>query len=61
MFIRKQQALHAYPKAILHICFTGNLGQAGSTSMFFIIEEVKETVADFSQGTVIVLYIHFDL
>ena len=61
MFIRKQQALHADPKAILHISFTGNLGQAGSTSMFFIIEEVKETVADFSQGTVIVLYIHFDL
>ena len=61
MFIRKQQTLHADPKPILHISFTGNLEQAGSTAMFFITEEVKETVLDFSQGTVIVLYFYFDL
>ena len=29
--------------------------------MFFIIEEVKETILDFSQGTVRVLQIYFAL
>ena len=32
-----------------------NLGRVGNTAMFFIIEEAKETVLDFSQGTAIVL------
>ena len=31
------------------------LARAGNTTMFFIIEEAKETVLDFSQGTVKVL------
>ena len=35
--------------------FTGNLDWAGNTTMFFIIEEAKETILDFSQGTVRVL------
>ena len=56
MFIRKQQALHADPKAILHISFTGNLGQAGSTSMFFIIEEVKETCGFFARNRDSIVY-----
>ena len=37
------------------INFTANLDRDGNTTMFFIIEEAKETVLDFSQGTVKVL------
>ena len=44
----KQQALDADPKAIQQINFTGNLDQ--QATIFFITEEVKETVLDFSQG-----------
>ena len=52
--LSKQQALHAHPRVIQHINFTANLDRAGNM-MFFIIEEAKETVLDFSQGTVKVL------
>ena len=51
----KQQALDADPRATQQIIFTANLDRAGNTTMFFIIEEAKETVLDFSQGTVKVL------
>ena len=34
---------------------TGNLDKAKGSTMFFIIEEAKETVTDFSKGTVKVL------
>ena len=50
--LSKQQALDADPKAIQQINFTANLDRAGNTTMFFIIEETKETVCEFSQGTV---------
>ena len=54
--LRKQQALDADPNAIN---FTGNLNQDGSvndnTIMFFIIQEAKEIILEFSQGTVKVL------
>ena len=50
--LSKQQALDADPRAIQQINFTANLDRAGNTTMFFIIEEAKETVLDFSQGTV---------
>ena len=53
--LSKQQALDADPRAIQQINFTANLDRAGSTTMFFIIKEAKETVLDFSQGTVKVL------
>ena len=52
--LRKQQALDADPRAIQQINFTANLDRDEHT-MFFIIEEAKETVLDFSQGTVKVL------
>ena len=55
MDLSKQQALDADPKAIQQINFTANLDRAGNTTMFFIIEKAKETVLDFSQGTVKVL------
>ena len=53
--LSKQQALDADPKAIQQINFTANLDRAGNTTMFFIIEEAKETVFEFSQGTLKVL------
>ena len=51
----KQQVLDADPRVIQEINFTANLDRAGNTAKFFIIEEAKETVLDFSQGTVKVL------
>ena len=50
--LSKQQALYADPRAIQQINFTANLDRDGNTRMFCIIEEAKETVLDFSQGTV---------
>ena len=49
--LRKQQALDADRRAIQQINFTAKLNTAGNTAMFFIIEEAKETILDFSQGT----------
>ena len=50
--LSKQEALDADPRAIQQLNFTANLGRAGNTTMFLIIEEAKETVLDFLQGTV---------
>ena len=46
--LSKQQALDADPKVTQQINFAGNLTQDGKTKIFFIIEEAKETVLDFS-------------
>ena len=53
--LSKQQALDADPTAIQQINFTANLDRAGNTKVYFILEEAKETILDFSQGTVKVL------
>ena len=53
--LSKQQALDADPRAIQQINFNANLDRAGNTRVYFIIEEAKETILDFSQGTVKVL------
>ena len=53
--LSKQQTLDADPRAIQQINFTANLDRAGNTKIFFIIGKEKETVLDFSQGTVKVL------
>ena len=53
--LRKQQALDADPRAIQQINFTANLDRAGNTRVYFIPEDAKETILDFSQGTVKVL------
>ena len=53
--LSKQQALDVEPKAIQQINFTANLDRVGNTRFYFILEEVKETVFEFSQGTVKVL------
>ena len=61
---RKQQALESDTKAIQEIHLTGNLNwsrNAGceminaNTTISFTIEEAKETMVDFSEGTVKVL------
>ena len=49
--LSKQQALDADPKAIQQI----NLDRAGNTKFYVTLEEAKETVFEFSQGTVKVL------
>ena len=51
----KQQALDADPKTIQQINFIENLERDGNTTMSLVIEETKETILDFSQGTVTVL------
>ena len=53
--LNKQQALDADLRAIQQINFTANLDRAGNTKVYFILEEAKETILDFSQGTVKVL------
>ena len=53
--LSKPLALNADPRTIQQINFTSNLHRPGNTTMFFIIEEAKETVLDFSQRTVKVL------
>ena len=40
---------------IQQINFKANLDRAGNTTMFFVIEQAKETVFEFSQETVKVL------
>ena len=44
----KQQALDIDPRAMQQINFTGNSNRGGQTTMFFIFEEAKETILDFS-------------
>ena len=48
--LSKQQAFEADPKVIQQTNVTGNLDQAGGATMFFIIEETKETKLDFSDS-----------
>ena len=63
--LSKQQVLGTDPRAIQQINFAANLDRVGNITMFFIIEETKETVLaketvfDFLQGTVKVLWIQF--
>ena len=51
--LSKQQ--DADPEAIQQINFAANLDRAGNTRFYFILEEAKETVLKFPQGTVKVL------
>ena len=55
--LRKQQGLDPDPKAIQQINFTGNIAQDpnANIAIFLIIEEAKETILDFSKGTLRVL------
>ena len=55
--LNKQKTLNDDPKSINKINFTRNLAREGNanTTIFFIIEEVKEIILDFSQDAVKVL------
>ena len=55
--LNKQQARDAGAKTIQQINFTGNLARDrnANTTIFFIVKESKETILDFSQGTLRVL------
>ena len=53
--ISRQNELDEDPRAIQQIDFTANIDRAGNTTIFFIIEASKETIFEFSQGTVKVL------
>ena len=57
--LNKQQALDAGPKVMQQINFRGNWAheENANTAMFFIIEEAKETILIFLQGTVRVSFI----
>ena len=53
--LRKQQPLDADLKAIQKINFKANLDTPGRTRIYLVLEEAKETVLQFSQGTLKVL------
>ena len=59
--LSKQQALDLDPKAIQQINFKENLDTAEGATMFYTIEEAKETVLEFSLGTVRILKYYFVL
>ena len=59
--LSKQQALDADPRAIQQINFTANLDRAGNTRIYFILEEARETILNFAQGTVKVLSICYKM
>ena len=49
--LSKQKALDADARAIQKINFTANFDRACITRIFVILQEAKETILDFSQGT----------
>ena len=53
--LRNEQALDADPKAIQLMNFKTDLDRTENTRFYFILEKAKETVFEFSQGTVKVL------
>ena len=46
--LSRQNELDVDPRAIQQINFTANLDRAGNTTIFFIIEEAKKTIFEFS-------------
>ena len=59
--LSKQQKLDADPKAIQEINFTENQTRGEGATIFFVIKEAKETVLNFTKGTVKVLWFYFVL
>ena len=47
--LSKQQKLDANPKAIEQVNFTGSLDRAEGSTFYFIIQEAKKKVLDFSK------------
>ena len=48
--LSRLQELDSDPRAIHQINFTANLDRPGNTTMFFIIEDVKETIFEIFTG-----------
>ena len=48
----RQKARYVNSKAIQQIHFIGNLERDGTTTIFFIIKEAKETILEVLQGTI---------
>ena len=59
--LRKQEALDTSPIAIQRVNFSVNFDRAGKESMYFIAEEAKKILLDFSQGTTKIFWIYFAL
>ena len=59
--LSKQETPDSDLKAIQQINLIGNLDREAGATMLFIIEEQKETILDFSQGTVKVFQFYFVL
>ena len=59
--LSKQHKLDVDPKAMQQINFIGNLDRGEGAALFFIIEEAKETLLDYSKQTVKVLWFLFIL
>ena len=57
--LSKQQALAADPKAMQQINFIANLNRVGNTRFYFILDEAKETVFEFSHRTVKDLWMQY--
>ena len=57
--LSKQQALDADPRANQQINFTANLDNE-NVRIYFILEEAKETIFEFWQGTVKVLWMQLN-
>ena len=57
--LSKQQKIYADPKSIQQTSFAGNVKKNAAISL--ITEKAKETVLDFSKGTVKVLWLYFFL
>ena len=53
--LSKQEALHADPKAIQQVNFTGNLKK--QSAILFIIEEAKETVFTRNCKSILILFV----
>ena len=53
LYLSKQKISDADPKAIQQITFTEKRYCTGNRTMFFILEELKETNLDVLQGTIL--------
>ena len=49
--LSEQKSLDVDSKTIQQIIFKGNIERDRNTTVFFVIEEAKETILNFSQGT----------
>ena len=59
--MRRLQVLDGDPRGIKQNFFIGDLDREENTTVSFIIEEAKQTVLDFSEGTVKVLWMYYTI